>query len=352
VAVPGGDGGRWDARVEWELWWLDRGRWCHDSGREIPLLDGVGRHNVAMRSFARLMQAAVAGVLVVAAGHAAAVAPTASVSHSQLPSWLPPEPEGVRAPAAELADGNTGAVRWSRQPNTPAPIGSITKVMTALVVINAGDLDRTITVPQGIIAYDSKYGASTADLVPGEVLTARQLLYAMLLPSGCDAAYTLAEAYGPGQAEFIAKMNDTANQLGLAGTHFSDPSGLPDPTDYSTYSTPADLVTLGLRAMSLPVFRDIVGLQSYHLPAGAGNRDHVWQTTNLLLHDYPGTAGIKTGSTDAAGTCLLFEAVRAGQPLIGVVLHSSPDSDAAAAGDAERMLDWGYGPILSVWPFG
>ncbi|QIS21995.1 D-alanyl-D-alanine carboxypeptidase family protein [Nocardia terpenica] len=304
-----------------------------------------------MRAFALLLQVAVAGVLVATAGQASA-APVAGGSHTQLPFWPSPEPDGVQAPEAELADGNTGAPRWSRQADTPAPIGSIAKVMTALVVINAGDLDRTITVPPGIIGYDNKYGASTAGLVPGEALTTRQLLYAMMLPSGCDAAYALAEAYGPGQAAFIAGMNDTAHQLGLAGTHFTDPSGLPNPTDYSTYSTPADLVTLGLRAMSLPVFRDIVRSQTYHLPAGPANREHVWQTTNLLLHDYPGTAGIKTGSTDAAGTCLLFEAIRAGQPLIGVVLHSSPDDDAAAANDAVRLLNWGYGPILSALPIG
>ncbi len=287
-----------------------------------------------------MMLAAVAGVLI-GTGQAAAV-----------PAWLSPEPPDVQAPQAALADGNTGAIRWSREANTPVPIASITKVMTALVVLNSGDIDRTITVPQGIIDYDRKYGASTADLVPGEVLTARELLYALLLPSGCDAAYTLAEAYGPGRGEFIAKMNDTARQLGMAGTHFSDPSGLPDPTDYSTYSTPTDLVTLGLRAMSQPLFRDIVRQQSHHLPAAPGHRDHVWETTNLLLHDYPGTVGIKTGSTDAAGTCLLFEAVRLGQPLIGVVLHSSPDSDVAAQRDAEHMLNWGFGPILSALPIG
>ncbi|WP_225731432.1 MULTISPECIES: D-alanyl-D-alanine carboxypeptidase family protein [unclassified Nocardia] len=297
-----------------------------------------------MRSFAGLMLSAVAGALL--------VTPAPSSADTHLPFWPSPEPLGVQAPLAELADGNTGAVRWSRQPDSPAPIGSITKVMTALVVIGAGDLDRNITVPQAIIAYDNKYGASTAGLAPGEVLTARQLLYALLLPSGCDAAYALAEAYGPGQAGFIDKMNDTARQLGLAGTHFTDPSGLPNPSDFSTYSTPADLVRLGLRAMSLPIFRDIVRSQNYHLPAGPNNRDHVWQTTNLLLHDYPGTAGIKTGSTDAAGTCLLFEAVRAGQPLIGVVLHSSPDSETVAEDDAVHMLNWGFGPILSALPIG
>ncbi|WP_062981348.1 D-alanyl-D-alanine carboxypeptidase family protein [Nocardia anaemiae] len=300
-----------------------------------------------MQTFARLLQAVVAGALVVVAGQGVAAAPAASEAHIQLP-WLTSEPGAVQASGAALADGITGTLLWSREPNTPVPIASIAKVMTALVVINAGDLDRTITVPQEVIAYSSKYDGSTAGLVPGEVLTARQLLYAMMLPSGCDAAYTLAEAYGPGQDGFVAKMNDTARQMGLAGTQFTDPSGLPAPTDYSTYSTPADLIALGLRAMSLPVFREIASSQSYHLPAGPGNRAHFWQTTNRLLRDYPGTIGIKTGSTDAAGTCLLFETVRAGIPLIGVVLHSSPDSAAVAKDDAERMLNWVYEPILSA----
>ncbi|WP_245718148.1 D-alanyl-D-alanine carboxypeptidase family protein [Nocardia miyunensis] len=316
--------------------------------REIPLTGRIERQNMAMRSFARVMLAAASGLLLVTPGPAVA-APAGNVSHTRVPT-LSAEPDGVRAPFAELADGNTGAVRWSRQPNTRAPMGSITKVMTALVVLEAGDLDRAVTVPRAIIAYDRKYDGSTAGLVPGEVLTARQLLYAMMLPSGCDAAYALAESYGPGQAAFIAEMNATAARLGLANTHFTDPSGLPAPTGYSTYSTPADLVKLGLRAMSQPVFRDIVKTQTYHQPAGPANRDHVWRTTNPLLRDYPGTVGIKTGSTDAAGTCLLFETVRAGQPLIGVVLHSSPTSDAAAEADARHMLDWGFGPILSLIP--
>ncbi|MGY2123680.1 D-alanyl-D-alanine carboxypeptidase family protein [Nocardia gipuzkoensis] len=304
-----------------------------------------------MRTFARLLRAGMAGALIMAAGHGIVVAPAASGAHIQLP-WLTTEPDAVQASGAALAEGITGTVLWSRQPNTPVPIASIAKVMTALVVINSGDLDRAITVPGEIIAYCTEYDGSTAGLAPGEVLTARQLLYAMMLPSGCDAAYTLADAHGPGHDGFIARMNDTARQMGLAGTHFTDPSGLPAPTDHSTYSTPADLVTLGLRAMSTPEFRDIARSKSYHVPAGPGNRAHLWRTTNLLLHDYPGAIGIKTGWTDAAGTCLLFETVRAGIPLIGVVLHSSPNSDVAAKDDAVRMLNWAYDPILSVLPIG
>src|SRR5215469_16795885 len=112
-------------------------------------------------------------------------------------------PAGIAAPWAELANAATGASMWSRSPGTERPMGSITKVMTATVVIEAGHLNRVITVPKGIIGYDHKFDASTAGLVPGEKLTALQLLYAMLLPSGCDAAYTLANAYGPGLSGFV-----------------------------------------------------------------------------------------------------------------------------------------------------
>ncbi|WP_460725184.1 D-alanyl-D-alanine carboxypeptidase family protein [Nocardia heshunensis] len=304
-----------------------------------------------MRTFARLLQAVVVGALVVVVGQGVAVAPAAAAPRISLP-FLDSEPDGVQAPGAALADGVTGTMLWSREADTAVPIASIAKVMTALLAITAGDLDRAITVPPESIAYCVRLDGSTAGLSAGEVLTTHQLLYAMMLPSGCDAAYTLAEAYGPGQDGFIGRMNDTARQMGLAATAFSDPSGLPTPTDYSTYSTPSDLIALGLRAMMLPVFREVASAQTYHLPAGPANRDHVWKTTNQLLRSYPGTIGIKTGSTDAAGSCLLFESVRAGIPLIGVVLHSSPGSGIAAKNDAERMLNWAYDPVLSRLPIG
>ncbi|OCF87888.1 D-alanyl-D-alanine carboxypeptidase family protein [Nocardia brasiliensis] len=300
-----------------------------------------------MRIIARLLQAVVAGVLLVAVGQGVAATP----AQSQLP-WATPAPDGVQAAGAALADGLTGTVLWSRELHTQLPIASIAKVMTALVVAETGDLNRAVTVPAESIAYCVRHDGSTAGLSPGEVLTARQLLYALMLPSGCDAAYTLAEAFGPGQGGFLARMNGLAGQMGLRGTHFADPSGLPTPTDHSTYSTPADLIALGLRATRQPVLREIAGTPDYHLPAGPGNREHFWHTTNLLLGDYPGASGIKTGFTDAAGTCLLFHTVRAGIPLIGVVLHSSPYGAVAAKEDAERILDWVYHPIFTVLPIG
>jgi D-alanyl-D-alanine carboxypeptidase (penicillin-binding protein 5/6) len=221
-------------------------------------------------------------------------------------------------------------------------MGSIAKVMTAYVVIEAANLNRVITVPKGIIAYDRKYNASTAGLVPGEKLTARQLLYALLVPSGCDAAYALAASYGPGLSAFVTKMNVAARKLGLTKTHFSDFSGLPDPTETSTYSDARDLISLGRDAMRLSLLRSIVRTRGYHLASGGGHRAHSWTTTNPLLGRYGGAVGIKTGQTNAAGACLLFEAVRGGKTLIGVVLHSSPSSLSVAGSDAEKMLNWSF----------
>jgi D-alanyl-D-alanine carboxypeptidase (penicillin-binding protein 5/6) len=250
-------------------------------------------------------------------------------------------PGKIKAAYAEVENADTGAALWSRLDTTEVPMGSITKVMTAYVVLSEGNLDQLITVPEGITAYDKEYGASTAGLKPGQQLTARQLLYAMLVPSGCDAAYTLAQAYGPGLSAFIAKMNATAAQLGLTSTHFTDFSGLPDPTETSTYSDAQDLITLGRDAMRLPLFASIVQTASYHLDKVAGEHPaFTWTTTNPLLGTYPGTVGIKTGNTNAAGDCLLFEAVQNGVPIIGVVLDDK--TWKAVTKDAEALLNYGF----------
>ena len=178
--------------------------------------------------------------------------------------------------------------------------------------------------------------------MPGERLTALQLLYAMMLPSGCDAAYTLAVGYGPGLAAFVAKMNATASRLGLTKTHFSDFSGLPNPGQFTTYSTARDLISLGRDAMRLPLLAKIVATRSYHVASGNGHRAHIWRNLNLLLARYPGAVGIKPGFTAAAGQCLLFEARRGGRTLIGVVLHSSSSNPNVALNDAITMLNWGF----------
>jgi serine-type D-Ala-D-Ala carboxypeptidase (penicillin-binding protein 5/6) len=252
-------------------------------------------------------------------------------------------PRNVKARGAVLADAATGTMLWSRDAGTERPIGSITKVMTALLVINAGDLGREIRIPAAVIPYVDKYGGNSAGLHPGDVLTAQQLLEALLLPSGCDAAYTLAMAYGPGMPAFLAKMNATARQLGMLHTHFTSPDGLPYPTEYSTYSTPADLVTLGLAAMKLPAFRSIVAQPWYQIRKGPGHHAYWWNNTNDLIGTYPGADGIKDGFTNAALHCLLFEATRGDLTLIGDVLGTPATGPASGAQAAAQILNWGFG---------
>ncbi len=221
-------------------------------------------------------------------------------------------------------------------------MASVTKVMTALLVLESGDLGRKIQVPKAAVRYAWKYGGETAALRPRDVLTARELLEALLLPSGADAAYTLANAYGPGMDAFLARMNATAARMGMGHTHFTSPDGLPYPTETSTYSTPSDLLRLGLAAMRYPVFRSIVDRSFYHLAKGRGHHGYWWDNTDELIGSYRGAVGIKTGYTDEAGHCLLFEAARDGRVLIGVVLHSPATGPAAGARDAARMLNWGF----------
>jgi serine-type D-Ala-D-Ala carboxypeptidase (penicillin-binding protein 5/6) len=294
----------------------------------------------------RRLAGAVATLLAVAFAAAllaqAAFAPAAQAATRTAAQVKAAGPAGIAAQSAELADAATGKVAWSRDASALRPMGSITKVMTAYLVIEAGHLSRVITVPNGITGYDEEFDASTAGLVPGEKYSALQLLYALMLPSGCDAAYALATAYGSGRATFIAAMNATARRLGLTQTHFTDFSGLPDPTQYSTYSSAHDLIVLGKDAMKLPLLRQIVASRTYHLASSSWHHAHTWVNKNLLLWNYKGAIGIKTGQTSAAGACLLFEARRGSKTLIGVVLHSSPFSLDPAFSDAEKLLNWGF----------
>jgi serine-type D-Ala-D-Ala carboxypeptidase (penicillin-binding protein 5/6) len=251
-------------------------------------------------------------------------------------------PKGIKAKTGILVDAATGQVLWARGATVTRPIASITKVMTALVILQAGGLNRKVKVPKAVTAYIAKYDAEAAGLVPGQVFTVEELLKGMLIESAADAAYTLANAYGPGLPAFVAKMNAEAARLGLVHTHFTSPDGLPYPTETSTFSTAAELVTLGEIAMSYPLFRSIVAMSSYNLPKGDGHGAYSFSTSDELLGKYPGVIGIKSGFTNGAGHTLLFEAVRNGRTLIGDVLGSPDSGPAAAANDAAKALNWGF----------
>jgi serine-type D-Ala-D-Ala carboxypeptidase (penicillin-binding protein 5/6) len=309
-----------------------------------------------------LIGVTLAGAPVLAPGSLAKLAGPAPAAASMLAgsepaSTAPAGPANVLALGADLVDARTGATLWSRAASTPRPVASITKVMTALVVLRAGHLDRQITVTRAAVRYVRKHDGTSAGLKAGDVLTARELLNAMLLPSGCDAAFLLASAYAPTQHDFVAQMNARAAALHMYSTHFDNFDGLPMPAENADLSTPADLMLLAKAALARPLFAGIVAQKSRSLPATPRHKAYFWKNTNLLLGSYPGTIGVKTGTTAGAGDCLLFEATRGGRTLLGVVLHANGARVARRFIMASRILNWGFGtptasftvPAVPAW---
>lgn len=245
-----------------------------------------------------------------------------------------------------MVNVKTGKDLWARERTVQRPIASLTKVMTALVVIRAGHLSRRIRITQAEVNYVQTYGASNAGLHAGDILTARQLLYATLLPSGADAAMALAISYGPGISAFVAKMNALASKLRMTSTHFTNFDGLQS-TDVST---PSNLLKLGEAAMREAAFRDVVTRKWYWLHAWPHRHHYLWRNTNLLLKRYPGAIGIKTGWTPAAGECLLFEATHRKKMLIGVILDSAPTNKGVTFVDAAKLLNWAFGLHVPIPP--
>jgi D-alanyl-D-alanine carboxypeptidase (penicillin-binding protein 5/6) len=252
----------------------------------------------------------------------------------------------VIAAAGELVNARTGKDLWGRDQAGQRPIASLTKVMTALVVVRAGDLGRRIRITQAEVNFVAANDASNAGLHAGDILSARALLYGMLLPSGADAAMALAISYGPGIPKFIAKMNALARKLHLTSTHFTDFAGLSD-TDVST---PSNLLKLAAAAMAQPAFGAVVKHEWYELKAWRHRHHYFWRNTNLLLKRYPGVFGVKTGWTSQAGECLLFEATYRKETIIGVVLDTAPTNSGESFVSSAKLLNWAFGRHVPIPP--
>ena len=259
---------------------------------------------------------------------------------------VPKVPAGVSAAGAVLIDQLTGSVLMARDPYTARPMASTTKIMTAVVVLETPgvDLDRWVPVKSVYHRYAVEKDASTAHLRPGDRLTVRQLLYATMLPSGCDAAYALADTFGHGStrsartADFISRMNAKAQQLGLSRTRFGSFDGLGSTS--SNHITPRSLARLAAYALGNSIFATIVGTRTTSVPARTATgvrRIYTWENSNRLLGRYWGVIGVKTGTTTPAGSCLVFAITRGGRTLVGVVLKSR--SSDARYHDARLMLD-------------
>ncbi|MFJ3693470.1 D-alanyl-D-alanine carboxypeptidase family protein [Streptomyces sp. NPDC090052] len=248
----------------------------------------------------------------------------------------------------DARDGSQEREMWAgAKADESVPMASTTKIMTALVVLKHPEwLNHQITVKQEYRDYVQQVGGSTADLQTGDTLTVEQLMHAMLLPSGDDAAMALADNLGSGAtqdariADFVSQMNAEAQQLGLTGTHFDTFDGV---SHGNNHSTARDLAKLGQRAMLQPVFADIVNEKQFKTEAPAANghtRYYTWNTTNELLGTYDGALGVKTGSGPEDGYCFVFAAKRDNRTLVGAILKDK--DDASRFGDATKMLDWGF----------
>ena len=237
--------------------------------------------------------------------------------------------ERITARGWALVEAGSGRLLLGEHERDRLPMASTTKIMTALLLLEAGeDLDTQIAVDPRAAGTEG----SSLHLEAGERMSLRDLLYGLMMQSGNDAAVALA-IHAAGSVEaFAERMNAKAAALGLGDTHFVNPNGLHDPAHYTSA---LDLCRLGAAAMELPLFRELVTTERY--TTSTGDRVRTFRTKNRMLTEVPGGCGVKTGFTRKAGRCLCFAARREGMLLVGAVLNA-PDM----WGDAKRILDRGF----------
>lgn len=238
----------------------------------------------------------------------------------------------VGAAAAVLMEASTGTILYAKNEHRRHAPASTTKIVTALLALENGRLSDAITVsPRAASA-----SGSTAGLAAGETYTLEELLYALMLPSGNDAAVAIAEHLAASSSEFAREMTRRARELGAFDSRFRNPHGLDDPDHYSTAY---DMALFARTAMQYPTFARIVGQRAFT----ALSRQRTWRNTNRLLWSFEGATGVKTGTTGRAGDCLVAAANRDGMTLISVVLGSQ---DRWA--DSARLLEYGFSAFTLV----
>jgi D-alanyl-D-alanine carboxypeptidase len=232
--------------------------------------------------------------------------------------------------SAIVLDAQTGEAIFERQPDAHMYPASTTKILTAIVAIESGRLDETVTIQPS----DVQVQPSSVGLRPGERLTLRDLVYGLLLRSGNDAAMAIARHVGGTRSEFYDMMNAKARAIGCTGSHFSNPHGLPDRTHYTTAR---DLGRIMVYAMKNDTFRTVTSTQRYI--STSSTRTRVMVNKNKLLRTYPGTTGGKPGYTRAAQQTLVASAKRRDRELVVVCLHSA---GRALWSDAAHLFDFGF----------
>ncbi len=233
----------------------------------------------------------------------------------------------VDAGAAIVMDVKSGRILYEKNSRTRRSIASTTKIMTAILAIENGNLEDTVTISKKAAAI----GGSTIGLKTGQTFTLNELLYGLMLNSGNDAAIAIAEHIGGSVEGFADRMNAKAAELGVTDTNYITPHGLDRD---GQYSSAFDLATITRYALENPVFCKIVSTHTASIPV-----KHL-HNTNEMLDLYPGADGVKTGYTGQAGRCLVTSATRGGMRLISVVLNCP--SRAKRAQSSKSVLDYAF----------
>lgn len=259
----------------------------------------------------------------------------------------------IASDAVYLVNLDTDTVIYQKNAEKTEYPASLTKIMTSILVLeNIKDLDNTMIEAPSYI-FDELYlsGASTADFLPYEIASAKDLMYGMLLPSACEAASILADYVGNGSVNtFVQMMNDKAAEIGATNTHFTNAHGL---FDANQYSCAKDIALITEYAMSLPNFNEIVNTYSYEIsPSNKHSEPRIITHTNKMLNNandyyYPYIKGIKTGTLDESGRSLVSSASKDGYNYLLVVMNS-PLTDSEGNDvmlqfiDTKNLYNWAF----------
>ncbi len=253
-----------------------------------------------------------------------------------IPCHAVPDTLAVSAKSAVLIDAADGSILYQKNAHERMGMASTTKIMTALVIAEDMPLDKIVSVPAEAVNTEG----SSVYLTAGELLSIKELLYALMLASANDAAVALAVCHSGSVEKFADKMNEKALSLGLDNTHFVNPHGL---YDDNHYTSAYDLAILSASALKNDILRQIVSTQKTTISHGItpenskGETVRYLQNHNKLLRMYEGAIGMKTGFTKKTGRCLVSAAERDGLRLVAVTLSAPDDWN-----DHIAMLDYGY----------
>jgi serine-type D-Ala-D-Ala carboxypeptidase (penicillin-binding protein 5/6) len=284
----------------------------------------------------RLLASTVVALLTLVLGLAPAFSGWNRAGAQETEEQTAPDPPKLNATAWALVDADTGLLLAGKKADKQLPIASTTKIMVALTALEDGaNLDEEVAVSDQAERFVG-FTYSNIGLIEGERLSVRELLEAALIPSGTEAVYALAEHLGGGSVgEFVEEMNQKTNSMGLKNTHFEDPAGL-DARGH--YSSARDLANIAQAAMEYPTFAHMVDTEEATI--STQNREIEVLNTNNLLYTYESANGVKTGTSPAAGPCLVASATNGDESYIAVVLDAAGEEYRFEA--ARTALEYGF----------